>query len=105
MKPPFISLIVLLISVCYSTFSHAELITFDFSGAFNRVQVIDTASSPDVQIGDTYSGQFTYSDTEPLFSISDANTRARYNTGLMIISTGANSYDASSSPQFQILND
>ena len=104
MKPRFISSFVLFICFCYSSMSKAELITFDFSGAFSRVQPIDTESSPDVRLGDIYFGQFTYDNAAPLFGTSDANTRARYNTGFMTISTGVNGYDASSSPQLQIFN-
>jgi hypothetical protein len=54
--------------------SHAEVISFNFSGAFNRVQAIDNVSAPDVQLGDKYTGQFTYDNAAPLFSSSDANT-------------------------------
>lgn len=105
MKHRIISSILLVLSMGCSTLSHAGSITFDLAGTFDRVLIFNPTALPDITIGDSYIGQFSYDPLAPLFSIVTENTRARYNTGEMIINTGVNRYVASQGPQLQILND
>lgn len=105
MKHSIISSILLVLSMGCSTLSHAGKITFDLAGTFDRVLIFNPNALPDITLADSYIGQFSYDPLAPLFSIVTENTRARYNTGEMIINTGVNRYAADQEPQLQIFND
>lgn len=83
----------------------AAIIQYEFDGNFDRVEVFDPSATPDFVLGDAYSGTFTYDEDEPLHSIIEADTRARYSTGTIAAMVGSNSYDAASGPQLQIFDD
>lgn len=89
---------------CLMNVANAALITYEFSGEFSRSVVVEPLAKADANVGDYFLGQFTYDDEEPLFGIVNPDTRARYSTGEILVSTGINSYRASSGPQLQIFN-
>ncbi|MCW8934929.1 MAG: VPLPA-CTERM sorting domain-containing protein [Gammaproteobacteria bacterium] len=93
-------ILLLCLSFCAMS-SHAALITYEFSGAFDRA--VDPSS--DVAFGDLFQATFSYDDAAPLASIVEPGTRAQYNTGAISIISGANSYTAMDTPQLQILDD
>jgi hypothetical protein len=99
-----LSRIVFIFIFYYPISAYAGLITYEFSGVFSRSVVNDPLTTADASIGDVFLGQFTYNDEQPLLSIITQDTRARYNTGEILASTGANNYNATNNPQLQIFN-
>jgi hypothetical protein len=84
--------------------ANAGVITYEFSGVFSRTVVVDPLTTADTNIGESFSGQFSYDDEQPLFGIISPDTRARYSTGEIFVDTGTNNYKAISTPQLQIFN-
>ena len=81
--------------------SSAQASSYIFEGQFNRILGVGA----DVNLLDPFTASFSYDDDAPLFSIIESGTRARYNTGSILLDSGAFSYQATSGPQLSILDD
>lgn len=90
--------------VSVSSFANAGLIKYEFSGVFTRSVAVASSAIVEANLGDDFDGEFTYDDEQPLLSIISPGTRARYNTGEILASTGIFNYSASIGPQLQIYN-
>jgi hypothetical protein len=93
---------VLLIACSIS--ANASLIKFEFSGTFNRSVALLSSVTKDANVGEQFSGSFSFDAEEPLFSIITPETRSRYSTGQISASTGNFNYLANQRPQLQIFN-